>query len=67
MAEPVIAAKNIHAIILTKARPLGKCPIKASAKLTILFEIPPCTIKPPAKINKGIAIKAVLSAPVKNL
>jgi len=41
IAEPVIAAKNIHARILTSARPLGKCPISASAKSTILLEIPP--------------------------
>ena len=35
MAEPVMAAKNMQARILTMASPLGKCPIRASAKSTI--------------------------------
>lgn len=52
MAEPVMAAKNMQARILTMASPLGKCPIRASAKSTIRLDMPPWTIKPPAKDKK---------------
>ena len=38
-----------------------------SAKFTSLSLIPPLSIKPPDKINKGIAVKAILSTPVKSL
>ena len=64
MAEPVMAAKNMQARILTMASPLGKCPIRASAKSTIRLDMPPWTIKPPARIKSGMAISEILSAPV---
>ena len=67
MADPVMAAKNIQARMLTSARPLGKWPIRASAKLTIRLEMPPCTMRPPARIKRGMAMSAVLSAPVNSL
>ena len=41
IAEPVMAAKNIQARMLTRARPLGRWPMRASAKSTIRLEMPP--------------------------
>lgn len=64
MADPVIAAKNMQARILTIARPLGKCPSRVSAKSTIRLLMPPWNISSPASMKRGIAISAIESAPV---
>ncbi len=54
--EPEIPAKIIEAITDTMARlPLIK-PKQALENSTILREMPPLSINPPASINKGMAM-----------
>ena len=64
IAEPVMAAKNMQARMLTMARPLGKCPSRVSAKSTRRLDMPPRNISSPASMNRGMAIRAMLSPPV---
>ena len=63
MAEPVMAAKNMQARILTMASPLGKWPSRVSAKSTSRLDIPPRNISSPESMNNGMAMRAILSTP----
>jgi len=63
--EPDIAAKIMHDKVVTMARPPMINPTRLSAKERILFDIPPCSIKFPARIKNGIAISGKESSPVK--
>ena len=63
MAEPVMAAKNMQARILTMASPLGKFPIRVSAKSTSLLDMPPRNISSPDSMKRGMAMSAMLSTP----
>ena len=56
-ADPDIPAKNILATMDTAARPPDIHPTRASAKFTILLEIPPESIRAPASIKRGTAIR----------
>jgi hypothetical protein len=64
IADPVTAAKIIEATIVTIPNPPGQCPTRDSEKLVSLFDIPPAAIRSPARIKRGIAMKAKLSTPV---
>jgi hypothetical protein len=63
-AEPEIAAKNMDATTVTRARPPEREPMTALARWISLLEIPPFSIKAPAIIKKGIAIKGKESVAV---
>ncbi|MPM95263.1 hypothetical protein SDC9_142417 [bioreactor metagenome] len=63
--EPDIAAKNIQATIDTRPRPPDIQPIRVFAKLINLLDIPPLSIRLPASIKKGTAIKGKESVAVK--
>jgi hypothetical protein len=63
--EPEIPEKKISETIETMPRPFLKCPTKAWARLTSLNEIPPVSIKDPAKMKKGTARRGKESDPVK--
>ena len=54
--EPEIAAKNMHASTVTMARPPYVRPMMGMKMATIRFESPPCSMIPPARMNKGMAI-----------
>ena len=56
VVEPEIPEKNISASMTTIAKPPRTCPISTRARVTKRAEIPPESIKSPAKIKKGTAI-----------
>ena len=61
---PVIAANIMLATTVTTASPPGTKPTIVLAKLTILFEIPPDSISPPAITKNGMAISVNESTPL---
>jgi hypothetical protein len=63
--EPEIPEKNISDTIDTIPRPFRKCPTKARARLTRRMEIPPVSIRAPARMKNGIAKRGKESEPVK--
>tara|TARA_R110002051_G_scaffold95649_1_gene165617 strand:+ start:69495 stop:69881 length:387 start_codon:yes stop_codon:yes gene_type:complete len=60
-AEPEIAPKSMQEIMFTNAKPPGKGPTIALAKLINLTAIPPLFIICPAKIKNGMADNVKLS------
>ena len=62
--EPDRAAKKAHPRTATNPKLPVTFPIKDSAMLTIRLAIPPCSIREPAKTNKGTVIKGNGSTPV---
>jgi len=60
-AAPESPAKNMAAITLALAKPPRMWPIRFEANFTSRFEIPPLSIKPPARIKNGTAIRLKLS------
>jgi hypothetical protein len=65
--DPDIPEKKISDTITTMARPFLKWPTRAVARLTSLREIPPVSIKAPARMNRGMARRGKESQPVKIL
>ena len=63
--EPEIPEKKISETIETIPRPFLKWPTRALARLTSLSEIPPVSIKAPARMNRGTARRGKESHPVK--
>jgi hypothetical protein len=61
--EPLIPPKNMLAITLTRARPPGRKPTSAWAKLISLLAIPPLLIISPTNIKKGTANRGKLLIP----
>jgi hypothetical protein len=55
--DPDRAAKKAEDNIEIPPKPPRKCPTKAPANLTSLFETPPQVINSPASIKKGMANK----------
>ncbi len=55
--EPEMAPKNIQANTVAAEMPPVTGPAKLSASLTSLFEMPEASIREPASINAGRAIK----------
>jgi hypothetical protein len=55
--DPEIAAKNIHARVVTIASPPVRKPTRLLAKFNRRLETPPYLIRFPARIKKGMAIK----------
>ena len=53
--DPEMAAKNIHERTVTIPNPPSTLPITLIAKLTMRLDIPPDSIRKPARINSGIA------------
>ncbi len=66
-AEPEPPESITDASTQTCAKPPRKCPIKDSAKRTILTVTPPADISSPAKTKKGRAIRAKESTPFHSL
>ncbi|BAQ11630.1 hypothetical protein OXB_3161 [Bacillus sp. OxB-1] len=65
--EPERAAKKKQATIVTSAKPPVKGFIKEFAKVINRLESPPVSIKEPAKMKNGIAIRGKESSAVKAL
>jgi hypothetical protein len=63
--DPEIPEKKISDTMETIPNPFLKWPTKAWARLTSLIEIPPVSIKAPARIKKGTAKRGKESQPVK--
>lgn len=63
-AEPEIAAKNMHTIIVTIPSPPVTWPIRESKKFTRRLAIPPLLIRLPASIKNGMARSGKESTPV---
>jgi hypothetical protein len=63
--EPEIPEKKISETIETMPKPFLKWPTKARARLTSRREIPPVSIKDPARMKKGTARRGKESEPVK--
>lgn len=63
--DPDIAAKNIHATVVTSAKPPVKWPIMALKRSNNRREMPPYIIKLPATTKNGIARSVKESNPVK--
>ncbi|MPM67669.1 hypothetical protein SDC9_114593 [bioreactor metagenome] len=63
-AEPDIAAKNIHATVVTIPSPPVIAPKQRLAKFKSLLATPPVLIKLPANMKNGIAIKGNEFIPV---
>jgi hypothetical protein len=63
-AAPEIAPKNILAIIATKASPPEKRPTIELAKSTSLLDMPPNSIREPARIKNGTAMRGKESVAV---
>ena len=63
VVEPEMPENRISATTVTCASPPRRCPTMAMARSTRRREIPPVSIKAPARMNKGIASKTKLSAP----
>ena len=61
--EPEIPEKNISATTTTKPSPPRICPTRLPARRTSRWEIPPCSISPPARMKSGIARKGNVSMP----
>ena len=59
--EPETAAKIIQVMTQVMAKPPCKPPTMDLAKLTSRFEIPPTSIRLPARMKNGIAPSANLS------
>jgi hypothetical protein len=57
--DPLIAAKNIQATIVTTDKPPDTCPIQAFNDSIKYLAIPPLAIIVPAKTNPGIAINVI--------
>jgi hypothetical protein len=55
--EPEMAPKNIQERTVTIPMPPRNRPTSEFAKSTILLDIPPALINPPARMKKGIAIR----------
>jgi hypothetical protein len=65
--EPDMAAKNMQATIDTSPRPPDIHPIRVLAKLISLLDIPPLSIRLPASIKNGTAMKGNESVAVISL
>ena len=63
--DPEIAPKNADATKVTIARPPGRPPTIAAARLTSLFETPPLSSRPPAIMKNGMAMNGKESVAVK--
>ena len=60
--EPDTAAKNMHTMTVTMARPPVILPKNTLQTFNILLDTPPALISSPARINSGIAISGNESA-----
>jgi hypothetical protein len=65
VVEPDIPEKKTSDTIETMPRPFLKWPTRALDRLTSLTEIPPVSIKEPARMNRGMARKVKESEPEK--
>jgi len=63
--DPETPEKKISDTMETIPRPFLKWPTKAYARLTSLLEIPPVSMRAPARIKKGTAKRGKESQPVK--
>ena len=64
IAEPDIAAKNMHVMVVTILSPPTTKPMNVSKKSSIRFAIPPPLIRLPASMKNGTAISGNESQPV---
>ena len=66
-AEPEMAPKKAQVATMTMAKPPVKCPKRESPRLTRRLERPPPSIRAPARIKKGTAIRGKESQEVNML
>jgi hypothetical protein len=63
MEEPEMPEKKISDTTTTNPRPPRMCPTRLLANRTNRAEIPPCSIRAPARMNSGMARKGNVSIP----
>ncbi len=65
--EPLMAAKNMEAMMVTRARPPVKEPTRAEATRIRRREMPPFSMSAPATMKKGTAIRGKESPTAVNI
>ena len=63
MEDPEIPEKKISETTTTNPNPPLICPTRFLANRTRRWEIPPCSISPPARIKRGMARNGNVSMP----